>query len=161
MLYTESMNREANRKSKGLARAAVGLWVATVLLVSGGGIVLYQGVAFRQGAMVTEGEIVELRKSRSGTSGTHSSKRYLVYTPVYQYTDHKGAMHKMEASYSSTEPVGKVGDKIQVLYSRDNPADAKMDTFFANWGIALILLALGTIAFVINNTVIKSLRGKS
>ncbi len=68
-----------------------------------------------------------------------------VYFPVFTFTDAQGTVHTIHSSSGSSPPDYEVGDSVPVLYSPNDPENAKIDSFFSVWGISLITGILGGI----------------
>lgn len=64
------------------------------------------------------------------------------YTPVIKYVDREGRPFELISSISSNPPVYSVGDRVEVLYSADAPADAKI-AGITLWLAPIILAVLG------------------
>jgi len=94
-------------------------------------------LSFRSNTKRADGVVVEL--SWSGGSAT----------PVVQWTDAKGGVHKVVGGVSSKPPSYSVGEKVDVRYDPAQPDRARIDGFLENWFAALILGILGTVFFSI------------
>jgi hypothetical protein len=73
-----------------------------------------------------------------------------VYYPVFSFVDSNGAKHLIHThsntSVSTTwNRFYSVGEMVGVLYSPDDPENARLNNIFAIWGWAL---SFGTIAFI-------------
>ncbi len=101
----------------------------------------YRSYSFQQIAISTKGQIVELVERTDSEGGT-------LFAPVFTFTDNQGQVQKVYSSVSSYPPIGNVGDTIDILYDPKNPKNADIDTFFSNWGGAIILGGLGLVQFL-------------
>ncbi len=120
----------------GLALILGGL---VMLLVSG--ITFFNARNFIRDSVVTTGTVVDLvlEDSISDDSGP-------VYYPVVSFITDDGETVEFKASYGSNPPRHSRGEKIKVRYDPYDPYGARLDSFFALWGIPVIF---GVIGFVI------------
>ncbi len=130
-------------------------WLLASVLLAGAGYFVHRNRSFKKSAVTAKGTIVELIES-SG-SETHTKK----YTPIFTYTDQDGTEHRKKSRYTSYPPIGEVGDRIEIMYDPENPSAAKIDTFFSNWGVPLILGGLGSASFVVGFVFLIILRKSS
>lgn len=120
-------------------------WIAAVFLVFGavfltvGGLWAQRTYDFRRTAIVTEGVVIELSKTRSGA-----------YAPVFQYVDLNGERHTITSATASSPPAFDVGENVRVLYLPGVTNDARLDTVIELWlgpgvfaALALAFLAFG------------------
>jgi hypothetical protein len=90
--------------------------------------------AFLQRAERATGEVVELKQVDNGDGAT--------YAPVVEYSadDHK---RRFVDSLSSNPPSYHTGQTVRVVYSRDNPKDARIDRGAWNYWLCILLGSLG------------------
>ncbi len=84
----------------------------------------------------TTGTVIELRPSRSGSTRT--------YLPIVQFNSPDGRTFTFAHSVSSYPPSFSEGQKVEVLYRKTNPQDAKIQGFFSLWIGTFILGIIGT-----------------
>lgn len=107
-----------------------------MLLVSG--ITFFNARNFIRDSVVTTGTVVDLvlEDSTSDDSGP-------VYYPVVSFITNDGETVEFKANYGSNPPRHSRGDEIKVRYDPYDPYKARLDSFFALWGITTIFGAIG------------------
>ena len=110
----------------------MGLSGMFIIIGVGAGAYRYQWIQNAEPATAMIVELIE-RESESGVT----------YAPVFVFRDSAGQEHTVRSSVSSYPPAGEVGENIFVLYPSDKPQFARIDTFFAKWGLATIAGGLG------------------
>ena len=83
----------------------------------------------------TDGKIVSLDR-------VYYRSRY-GYLPVFRFTANDGQIHMIRADSSTSLVRFKPGDRIRVLYLRDHPETARIDTFAQLWMPQFILGLVG------------------
>lgn len=130
-----SMRRTASRS----VRVVVGVLalIGLIFFAIGGGFGVY---SMRQGenAGRVTGEVIRLQFA-GGKGGTK---------PVVQYVV-DGRNFEILGSVSTSPPAYQVGEKVTVLYPRDNPADGSIDSFVERWLFAVIFGGIGALLIVI------------
>jgi hypothetical protein len=112
----------------GVVFLAVGLGLGT------GGFFAWKHVADqRERGLRADGEVIRLERSGGA------------YYPWVRFETRNGTPVEFRGSVGSKPPAFEVGEKVEVLYQRDAPEDAHIDSFFENWFLALILGFLGTV----------------
>lgn len=96
--------------------------------------------SFLDGAVTTEGTVIELVRSRSEDS--------ITYRPVVQFTPQNASAMEFLSSAGSNPPSYSPGQRVEVLYDPTNPADARLKSFFSLWGASLIVGGLGALFFL-------------
>lgn len=86
-------------------------------------------------AVATEGEVIELVRSRSNDS--------TVYYPVVAFQDASGRQVEFQANSGTNPPSYSRGETVKVLYEPGEPEAARINGFFTLWGVPLILVMLG------------------
>lgn len=84
----------------------------------------------------TDGKIIELAQ-------TPSRKYGYIYLPIFRFTANDGRPHTVRADSTTTLVGFKPGDRIRVLYLKDHPETARIDTLPQLWMPQLILAILG------------------
>jgi hypothetical protein len=118
--------------------------IAILVLIFGGifflaGVgFLLEGIVFKSRALSAEGVITGF-KEREGDSVT--------YSPVFEFSDASNNIHRVASDSSSNPPMGKVGDRVKVLYEPQSPDNARIDdAFFLFISPALFLfVGIGTL----------------
>lgn len=125
--------------------------VAGVLMVDGlvlGSIARYQyrkQQARLERCEEMSGEVVEIRE-RPGAEG-------VVKYPVIRYQNARRQEMTFESKIGSTNPKVAVGDHIEILVNPDNPTEAEVANFAAQWAVPLAL-GIGAVASFIGALVV-------
>ncbi len=121
-------------------------------LLYGAYILFSDTQTFLKTAVSTNGTVVELVRSRSNDS--------ITYSPIVNFHDKSGQLTEIISSSSSNPPGYFKGEVVEVLYQESFPKDAKINGFFALWGGAIILGAIGAVFFLIGFSIIMYARLK-
>lgn len=131
----------------------------TIFLIVGLGVLAgsvyntLQTKDFLSSAVHAEGEVVDLIARRSDNSTTYAPK-------VSFYTANKQRLSFTSSSSSSPAAYSR-GEKVTVLYSPNNPSNAKIDSFFSLWGASLIMGVLGVVFSAVGGGIwINQIRNK-
>ena len=91
---------------------------------------------FVQTAEQVAGAVIEVVESRGDKGGK-------LYAPVVKFTDHRGQQQKFQSRLSSNPQRYFVDDKVQVLYDKDNPRTAVIDSWWELNLMPFVLLIIG------------------
>jgi hypothetical protein len=97
---------------------------------------------FTRNAQRTAGVVTELRAAGKDASET-------IYAPTFQFHDASRTAHKVSSSFYSSPPEFQVGDKVQILYHRDAPQSARIDSYWQVWGFPSLLGIIGSVGLPI------------
>lgn len=89
----------------------------------------------------TDGEVVRLvHSSMRNAKGrtTHGTK------PVVSYAV-DGKLIEVTGYVSSSPPAYRVGDKVQILYDKNSPTIASIDSFMERWFVCTLLGLIGAV----------------
>jgi membrane protein implicated in regulation of membrane protease activity len=95
---------------------------------------------FVQSAEKTTGTVVALVEKHE------SENNSITYAPVFTFTTTDGLTQSITSGISSSPASFSVGDRIPVLYRRDDPASAKVDSFWQLWFLPTLLAWFGFVA---------------
>ncbi|MBQ2315187.1 MAG: DUF3592 domain-containing protein [Treponema sp.] len=116
--------------------------------IAGLAITLYTCI-FVSHAVETRGTVIENKLVSTG-------KNTSVYYPVFAYTDENGTQYTIQSNMGNKPPRYKTGQEISILYAKNKPGSAKINSFVELYlpgtlfgGIGFILLALGITITVI------------
>lgn len=109
--------------------------------------------SFLKQAETADGIVFELLASRSDNSTT--------YRPVVQFIDQQGQFIEFVSSTGSNPASYSQGEQVKVLYLPERPSNAKINSFFSLWGVAIILAGIGAVFFLIGVGIIMFTRLKS
>jgi len=107
------------------------------LLTIGAGYSLIKQAVFVANAIVTEGSITDMVKTRAVDSETGEVSYY--YLPIIEFNDLNDKPRKFKSNDSGKLYGYGKGSNVSVIYSPQNPDDAEVNNFFALWGVRLIL----------------------
>jgi len=111
-------------------------------LGTGGGLWLSSVRNFVQTAERAEGTVIEIVKGRDRDGHT-------TYWPVIAFTDHQGQRHEFESNIKSSSSSYSVDDKMPILYDRDRPASASIDSWASLYLGPLVLGIFATVFLVL------------
>jgi hypothetical protein len=94
-------------------------------------------VEFVLASIATDGRIIDLEP-------VYYRYRY-VYEPVFRFTANDGKLHMIRSNSNTALVPFKRGDRIHVLYLKDHPESARIDTIPQLWMPQLILGVLGAL----------------
>jgi hypothetical protein len=120
--------------STGFAR---GLLVVGVLIIAWGANSWWSTSRFAARALSAPGEVIELKVHHDSEDNSNT------YSPVFRYTLPNGRQITLESGVRTYPPAYQVGERVQVLYEPDDPAEAKISGFWSLWGPAVALGVLG------------------
>ncbi|UWZ87015.1 DUF3592 domain-containing protein [Occallatibacter riparius] len=95
---------------------------------------------FLRSALSATGTVAELQSLKDDQSGG------IVYSPIFRFAAADGQTYTITSSTGSNPPSFVVGQTVRVLYEREHPSDALIDSFGQLWLFPLIFCPLG-IAF--------------
>jgi len=125
----------------GIAFALLGI----VLLACG--LVWWQHVGrFVQSSEHTEGTVIEIVEKRDRDGG-------IKFSPIVEFTDHQGQQRKYYSTTGSNPSPYSVGDKVEILYDRDRPDSAGINSWFDLYFGPLFLTIMGGGFFFIGTAV--------
>ena len=97
---------------------------------------------FKRDALVAVGTIVDERGQHEVGVGSHGVHFSSTYSPIVEFTPEGGKPIRIKTqTWSSWHE--RVGSTVSVRYFRTDPAGAHIDRFSDNWGLPLILGAIG------------------
>lgn len=111
-------------------------------IMIGGGFALDYSRSFSKDGVQTPGIVVDLDYSRD-SDGDGS------YRPVVEYRDSEGRTRTYHSSTGSNPPSYDVGERVTIIYQRDNPTRAIIDGFFDRWFLPVFLLCFGGIFAIV------------
>jgi hypothetical protein len=121
-----------------LAVAALIAWTGaatgTAFLLLTVGFAAYE-CWFLSHSLTTEGKIVA--NIRTIDRSDEQSNSSATYCPQFQYTSSDSIVHTATSNACSNPPAFKLGQAVQVHYSKSNFADPQTDSFGAKWGLTL------------------------
>ncbi len=140
-----------NRK-QAIAMACCFIVVGTiaVLFAIGWGV---RSFRLQAGANRTTGTVVELREERN-------SDRETTWYPVVEY-EVDGKKYRIDGVGSIPSWLPRVGDKVEVLYKADQPADGHLNTFLDSWVIPLFVGGVGSIFAALGIFMVRSQRRRA
>lgn len=117
-----------------------------------GGFLLWLALYFRRRtkrfideSLRTHGEVIGLHKVYRGGS--------ITYAPIISFTTADGNGRKFTDSVSSRPAGYAVGDRVEILYHRQNPRDATIATTFRLYFSSIVLGLIGGAFFSIGAAV--------
>jgi hypothetical protein len=106
--------------------------------------------SFVERGVAVRGEVVDLTWERRipGLSGSG------VYHPIVKYTTTAGEPRTFRSMNGSSPPSYRVGEAVDVLYDRTDPADARIASFWSLWLVQIIFGVLAAVFSLIGGGVL-------
>jgi hypothetical protein len=101
----------------------------------------YNVYRFVQSAEQAEGTVTELVVHRNNEGGQ-------MYSPVIEFADHLGQRQEYRSKQSTRPSLYTVGDKVQILYDRDQPDSASINHWLYLYLGPLLFLSIGVIEII-------------
>ncbi|MBF7073221.1 DUF3592 domain-containing protein [Glaciecola sp. MH2013] len=101
-----------------------------------GAFLIYQNtLRFLETAVTSEGTVIELIRSTSNDSNT--------FAPVVEFETPNGRSIVFKSNSYRYPPAYMPGEKVEVLFAKNAPNDARINGFFSLWGPEAILGLIG------------------
>ena len=88
----------------------------------------------------TWGDVLEVKEHQ----GSETPTRH----PIIRYKSITGQEVTFESKYGSSNWKVKPGDRLEILVSPDNPSDAEVMSFMAQWGLPLVFAVVSAASVV-------------
>ena len=144
------MNPQAANPKKVAFFGAIFLAVSLTMLGIAGFLV-WKTSRFLDRAVSTQGTITALVPVIRPNQRRTYAAQFSFTTPAKQAVT-------ITSTSSSNPPEFEVGESVAVLYLPNNPADARIDSFFQLWGASSIVGGIGTVFLAISLGMILYLR---
>ena len=119
----------------------------------GDSYIIKNTLSFLNNSEKTEGIVTDIVQSRSSDSGNY------MYSPEVSFVDNSGKTISFTSNISSSVPTYRIGEKIPVIYNKENSQEAKINTLFQLWFGPALMTVLGIIFFLIGFfTLIKQIK---
>ncbi|MDJ1180792.1 DUF3592 domain-containing protein [Roseofilum sp. BLCC_M91] len=138
-----SGSNQKTLKVVGITFSSIGF---LLLIVTG--VLGFNTRSFLEVAKKAEGSVVELIRRRSSNSSSSTSRSY-VFHPVIQFETANGEAVEFESNRGSNPPAFQTGQSVIVLYNPEEVNQAKIDSFWDLWLIAMITGLNGSVFFFI------------
>ena len=136
--------------------AAIIFFIVGVGILTGGFFMIKSTISFLNNSEKTEGVVTNIIQSRSSDSGNY------MYSPEVSFVDNNEKTISFTSNVSSNVSTYKMGDKIPVIFNKENSQDAKINTAFQLWFGPALMTVLGIIFFLIGLlTLIRQARKSS
>ncbi|MEM1132634.1 MAG: DUF3592 domain-containing protein [Pseudomonadota bacterium] len=112
-------------------------FIGLVFLAIGAGLFI-SDQQFANDAARTTGSIIEINRYNDSEGKT-------MYRPLVSFRDETGKEHQFTGSVSSSSPTFSIGEQVEVIYDRDAPAEAIIDTFLQRFFLPLVFGGMGSI----------------
>jgi hypothetical protein len=98
---------------------------------------------FTRAALHTNGTVIAMREATGSGSGPRT------FAPTFRFRDAAGIEHVVTSNVYQRRGAFQVGDTVAVLYLRDSPQAARLDSFWQVWGMSTVLGMIGCMALTI------------
>lgn len=88
-----------------------------------------------------EAQVINVKVNRIGKN--------TYYTPEIRFTTLKGETANAKLDKTSKSPAYSSGDKVGIIYSKDDPNEILVDSFFNKYGFPTIFIVVGAISLLI------------
>lgn len=142
--------RESAKKIHGTHRPLLGWLIFGLgcsLLVIGLISSLYTW-RFTRDAEHASGVVVEMRPHLDKDNGDVS------YAPTFRFEDSSGIHHTVSSSFFSSPPEFHVNNSVDVLYRRNDPENARINSYWQLWGIPSLTGIIGSVELPVGLVVI-------
>ncbi|MGE5614980.1 MAG: DUF3592 domain-containing protein [Bacillota bacterium] len=116
------------------------LLLGIALLLAGIGLLSRTNRIINNGISV-EAQVTNVKVSRSGKN--------TYYTPEIRFATSEGKTVNTTLNKTTGSPAYSVGDKVRIIYSKDNPNDILVDSFFNKYGFPVIFIMAGFIVLIV------------
>ena len=131
-----------------------GLLIVGLILLGIASYLGYNKYTFLQNAITTKVTVISYRTTTDTETkkngNKRSTKKTTYYYPTFEFKDNQNRLTQVESNVGqgNSKPYS-VGSQVEIVYSKENPQDAKINSFFNHWlfttiigGLAIILLFL-------------------
>ncbi len=80
---------------------------------------------------------------------TNQSSDGDTYTPIFEFKDRSNTIQTYKSPISSSPPAYQVGDKVKIIYDRNDSANVKTVTFWGLYRVSIILMMIASPLLVI------------
>jgi hypothetical protein len=129
------------------------IFIGVIFLIIGFGILIgdyfitKNTIIFIKNSEKTDGIVINLIRKTSDEGG-------YTYSPEVSYVDGIGKTNSFVSNISSSISTYTVGEKVPVIYNKNNSLEAKINTPFQLWFATGIMSTLGLILFLIGLMII-------
>jgi hypothetical protein len=125
------------RRGRGLPRWAWWFVVGfpALFLVAGIGL-LIEAAIFQSEAENARGRVIDVDANYDSDGGVS-------YRPLIRYRRADGRSFEAETHIASSGYDYRIGERVDILYSRDDPGTVRINSLFSLYGIGLIMAAIG------------------
>lgn len=88
---------------------------------------------FIRNAIAATGSVVRLEER------FNADTQSVEYAPVFGFTAKDGRNYTISSQIATSPPEFVVGDKVRILYSRNNPQEARIASFWQFWFLPVVL----------------------
>lgn len=137
--------REMAGRSPKSARSVVGR-IAVILAIGSLGLALCSWIYmlhFVHVAAHTSGIVIEMQQQTDKDNGSVS------YAPTFRFQDAGGVEHTVSSGFFQSPPDFHVGDIVEVLYLKDAPKQARINSYWQVWGLPSLAGIMGILTLSI------------
>jgi len=149
------MNPQATNPQKVAVFSTIFL-VLSLSMLGIAGFLAWRTYQFLDQAASTQGTITALVPVIRSDNDRHTATT--TYAAQFSFTTPAGRSVTITSTSSSNPPGFDVGESVAILYLPNNPANARIDSFFQLWGAASIVGGIATSFLAISLGMILYLR---
>lgn len=128
-------------------RGRKGLVITVLVFILMGAIFSIVGVVslsnnldLSRNGISAQGTVIDLERH-------YGTKRKITYKPEIEYTTSDGETVRVVYSIGSNPPAYSVGEKVKIIYSKDNHEDIVIDSILQIYGLPVIAALVGVVIF--------------
>lgn len=130
---------EFSRMSRMIGTVAIAIGLLEMLVAIG---FLVHAQSWIADTVGTSGTVIAHERSTHATAGRGASRS--TFAEVVRFSDASGVQHEFKSFIATSDPFA-VGTAVAVRYSKADPSDAAIDSWFRLWGFPLIFAAAGLV----------------
>jgi len=117
------------------------IFITGLLLFFFGAKFLFYTYKFKKNAVRTSGTVIEVKTATGRTTS-------ITYSPVLEFATPDGEKHIYDVSRFNYTKY-KVGDQIEIVYSKEDPKQVKVNNFYNIFVPPIVVLLLGTLCIAV------------
>lgn len=135
-----------------------GLLIIGLILLCIASYMGYSKYNFLKNAITTKATIISYKTTTDTETkkngNKRSTKKTTYYYPIFEFKDNQNRLTQVESNVGqgNSKPYS-VGSKVEIVYSKENPQEAKINSFLNQWlfttivgGLSLLFLMIGFVS---------------
>ena len=118
-------------------------WWAWLLVFGIPGLFFVGGIWFVIDAAIFASDAESTRGEVIGIETSYDSEGSVSYTPMFRYRQANGQLYEAGTHIASSEYDYGIGERVEILYARDDPGAVRINSFFSLYGAGLMFAGVG------------------